>query len=256
MHEALVIEFRGRRIIDLRMDRNLVTLGTERSNDVVLHGPDITPVAAAVSRGSDGALWLERYGEPSSEVLLQPDEPHVFGEYKVYIEAARVSAAEGAHSTRTWGSAEGTDQGAVTLNVGSHSLTLKPGQSVTIGRDPNADLTIDDDTVSSTHARVEYASGAWVLQDLGSRNGTFMNGVRVGEARLKGAALFTLGAARVDVVVGLGVVRPPPSVRIGRRRAGLSSPDSRRRGDRTTRRSRVDHRRIGRGQRAGGKSDS
>lgn len=46
--------------------------------------------------------------------------------------------------------------------------------SVSVGRDPGCDLCIDDLTVSSQHARFSYHHQQWWLEDLGSKNGTFL----------------------------------------------------------------------------------
>lgn len=50
---------------------------------------------------------------------------------------------------------------------------------VTIGRDPNCDLSILDEAVSAHHARVSYHHSQWWLEDLVSTNGTFIGGARV-----------------------------------------------------------------------------
>ncbi len=49
----------------------------------------------------------------------------------------------------------------------------------TIGRDEDNDIVIPSDHVSRHHARVERDGARWVLYDLGSKNGTFLNGCRV-----------------------------------------------------------------------------
>ena len=49
----------------------------------------------------------------------------------------------------------------------------------TIGRDSRCDLLIEDTSVSRWHARLERAAGYWLLTDLGSTNGTRLNGWRV-----------------------------------------------------------------------------
>lgn len=50
---------------------------------------------------------------------------------------------------------------------------------ITIGRAPDSTLIIDDDYASSRHARVYPSEGSWVVEDLGSTNGTFVNRQKV-----------------------------------------------------------------------------
>jgi hypothetical protein len=54
-----------------------------------------------------------------------------------------------------------------------------PDTSFTIGRDHRCDLYIDDMTVSRLHARLAHGEDGWSLSDLGSTNGTRLNGWRV-----------------------------------------------------------------------------
>lgn len=53
-------------------------------------------------------------------------------------------------------------------------------REVTIGRADNADLVIKDEFASTHHAKLVLINGEWLLQDLNSTNGTFVNGKRVG----------------------------------------------------------------------------
>lgn len=50
---------------------------------------------------------------------------------------------------------------------------------VEIGKGSQSDVVIEDDSVSTAHARLEYERGAWRIIDLGSTNGTFVEGVRL-----------------------------------------------------------------------------
>ena len=50
---------------------------------------------------------------------------------------------------------------------------------VTIGRAPDSTLVIDDDYASSRHARIYPAEGSWVVEDLGSTNGTWIDRSRI-----------------------------------------------------------------------------
>jgi pSer/pThr/pTyr-binding forkhead associated (FHA) protein len=47
---------------------------------------------------------------------------------------------------------------------------------IVIGRHPSCEWVIANDTVSSRHARMVYHHDQWWLEDLNSRNGTFLNG--------------------------------------------------------------------------------
>ncbi|MEK7355890.1 MAG: sigma 54-interacting transcriptional regulator [Bdellovibrionota bacterium] len=58
------------------------------------------------------------------------------------------------------------------------------GDFFAIGRTAEAQLALDDPYASSRHARIEKRSGTFVIRDLQSRNGTFVNGSRVTEAVL------------------------------------------------------------------------
>jgi FHA domain len=48
-----------------------------------------------------------------------------------------------------------------------------------LGRDVNNSIVIEDDFVSATHAALTYRGRAWYVEDLGSTNGTFVNGSQV-----------------------------------------------------------------------------
>ena len=54
-----------------------------------------------------------------------------------------------------------------------------PAPVVTLGRAAACDVVIDDDSVSARHARLEFASGGWSITDLGSVNGTAVEGARL-----------------------------------------------------------------------------
>ena len=58
------------------------------------------------------------------------------------------------------------------------SFQLTDGEA-TLGRAPGCDVLLDDPTVSSRHARLSPQGGRLLLDDLGSRNGTLLNGRRV-----------------------------------------------------------------------------
>ncbi|MQA89089.1 MAG: FHA domain-containing protein [Gemmatimonas sp.] len=62
--------------------------------------------------------------------------------------------------------------------TGSAEIPIRSSE-VTIGQGAHNEVRIDDDTVSTRHARLEYDAGAWKVTDLDSRNGTYLEGVRL-----------------------------------------------------------------------------
>jgi VWFA-related protein len=63
----------------------------------------------------------------------------------------------------------------VELTTGGRLYRLRSGSRVRIGRAPDNDIVIDDPTVSSAHAELRDEGGRWVVTDLGSTNGTYVN---------------------------------------------------------------------------------
>ena len=68
------------------------------------------------------------------------------------------------------------------------------GDQITIGRDPTNSITINDAEISRRHARLTFQGGKYILEDLGSTNGTFVNGQRLAGPRvLKPGEVISFG---------------------------------------------------------------
>ncbi|MBL8090433.1 MAG: FHA domain-containing protein [Anaerolineales bacterium] len=68
------------------------------------------------------------------------------------------------------------------------------GEQLTIGRDSSNGVAINDAEVSRKHARLTFQGGKFVIDDLGSTNGTFVNGQRLaGPVVLKAGDVVSLG---------------------------------------------------------------
>lgn len=70
-------------------------------------------------------------------------------------------------------------------------VALRPG--LTLGRERDNDVPLVDARVSRYHARIDFIEGAWVLSDLGSSNGTRLNGVRIVRGGLQPGDYLYLG---------------------------------------------------------------
>lgn len=89
--------------------------------------------------------------------------------------------------------------------VGAGSLVMPSGQrvslgdrSVTIGRQSDCTIALNDTNVSRRHAEIRLGQRAYVVVDLGSTNGTLVNGARItGEQRLADGDILSFGSTYV-----------------------------------------------------------
>jgi hypothetical protein len=102
----------------------------------------------------------------------------------------------------------GTAPGRVKIVASGSDPRLQPGhvlflgRETTIGADDENDMVLGDGFVSGRHARLRWDGVDWLLEDLGSTNGTFVNGQRCSphqERRVPLGATLQLG----DVVLEL-----------------------------------------------------
>ncbi len=71
------------------------------------------------------------------------------------------------------------------------------GERAVIGRDPDCEVQLTEGRVSRRHVQLEWTYRGYLLRDLGSRNGTFVNGVQVDEAILADGDLLEVGLVQL-----------------------------------------------------------
>jgi hypothetical protein len=72
-------------------------------------------------------------------------------------------------------------------------MVALPSQMVSIGRAPDNDIVVGDPATSGRHGRIEVRNGAFWVSDLGSTNGTLVNGEPVIEKELSDGDLIAIG---------------------------------------------------------------
>ena len=91
------------------------------------------------------------------------------------------------------------------LLLGRRRIALEPGDNI-LGRHPDARVRIDQSSVSRRHARISLRAGKAVLEDLGSRNGTFLRGRRLQRpAEIRDGDVIGLGPVSMIFRVFSGV---------------------------------------------------
>lgn len=89
------------------------------------------------------------------------------------------------------------------------NVSLSATEPLLIGR-KRGDLILDDPLVSGAHAQLVPRDDGWVLQDLGSTNGTMVDGRLIRELVLRPGAEITIGQSRLVLFVGVEDEAPPP----------------------------------------------
>ena len=80
---------------------------------------------------------------------------------------------------------------------GDQSFELPPGKRLVVGRGLSSDIALYDPTISRRHAELTARTDGVQIKDLGSSNGTFVNGAKVTSGRIQAEDTVTFG--RLDV---------------------------------------------------------
>jgi hypothetical protein len=165
-----------------------------------LSGADNPGVVAPDDRGASGLEHFRVSDAERDQALAKLRDGYVEGRLTHETFAHRVEQALRARANRELSSVIADlprprgiwDRAATIWRYASRStdkwlrgwppvLTLPRGSQprFTIGREAGCDMTLVDETVSRWHASLERAGSGWLLADLGSTNGTRLNGWRV-----------------------------------------------------------------------------
>lgn len=124
------------------------------------------------------------------------------------------------------GSQQGPGQGGLALRFISGKyqggeFPLENDREIFIGRSSDLEMVLVEEMVSRKHARITMAAGEITIEDLGSTNGTFVNGEKISRARLKEGDRVLIGTSILKVVATSGsqpgIRLPPQSMNSGQR---------------------------------------
>ncbi|WP_312899816.1 FHA domain-containing protein FhaB/FipA [Corynebacterium variabile] len=113
--------------------------------------------------------------------------------------AAYAASAPAQHRGRGFSRSVGPQSLALTTGpLTGTTLALAGYDEVTVGRSSGCTLVLEDDFASGTHARLIRRGPDWYLEDLDSRNGTFLAGQRIDQPEpLRAGSEFRIGQTTV-----------------------------------------------------------
>lgn len=181
---------------------SLITIGRDQGNDLVLDYPMVSTRHALLRRTADGdaledlkssnGTYLETRNNRVSVAKVKSSDHIYFGSLKVHAVRLLATLAK---------------QPATSLP----SLSFTNKSQIVLGRDPQCDHVVDHPMVSWHHARVFRTGINLVVEDLGSSNGTFINGTRIDRpTTIKAGDVVGLGSHSF-VVKSTGSLQQKPS---------------------------------------------
>lgn len=177
----------GSPVREYLLDRDPLEVGSGASCDIVVHDAAIAERVVLVAReglaivrydlGGSGKLGPPRIFPPGEEIVLGGG----------YTLRRAVEGRSNPLRAQTQPLAGPTTEAGARLGIvvgsGSEARRMAIGlRPITIGSAPDNDLVLVDRTVSAHHCRLEPAEGYVTVRDLGSRNGTWLDGVYVRNA--------------------------------------------------------------------------
>ena len=170
-----------------------ITIGRSPDSDVQIDLPNVSWKHAIITVENGGYVLEDlnsRNGTAIGELhnrirraVLRPTDEVYLGAYK--ISAAQLLSVE----TK------------VEIGEASFSKIEFRGKTMDIGRDPQCDIPVDNPIVSWRHARITRAPEGMYVEDLSSRNGTYVGGIRVtGRVLVKPGEEIGLGSIRFQLL--------------------------------------------------------
>jgi DNA-binding NtrC family response regulator len=218
----LVISLGSLPILAFRVGEGATRLGRDQSNDIVLSLPEVAPFHAEIRRHGDcsgihamGDELLLVNGHSVEGAELSPGDVITLGGYRLeWLDEepteesdAGFPLVQAVRNTLPMGLVRGhpdekAERMVVTEGEDLLAEIILRDPAILVGRSPDCDLVLRDESVSWRHASVEKVSDGIRIRDLGSSNGTFLEGSRIESA----------------------VAEPGDRVRLGRTTLQLFSP--------------------------------
>jgi DNA-binding NtrC family response regulator len=204
----LVFQKDGRSILHLRLDRAEVCIGSNPTNDVVVPDPSVPELAALlIDRGAkryrlrdltSGKLAVNKKPIEGDEADLEDGDTIGIGPFDLVLQIRGDEQQARARISRTavLGQEE-TGGGDAAIVYAGEKRVVSTSRPFNIGGDEDNDLVVEDEFVSTFHCRITSQNGRWFIRDLGSTNGTLVNGLKVREAELPSPATIRVGRAEV-----------------------------------------------------------
>ncbi|MHB1844830.1 MAG: sigma 54-interacting transcriptional regulator [Deltaproteobacteria bacterium] len=220
----LVFYRRGQELMRVSLDGSRTTIGRGSEADVVVPEATVARLQAAIEWDGERHLLVDLSGKKTrvrgvevERQSLDDGADLAFGSFRA-IYRVHSEAVETSSTIRSETLLSATDVAAEGLPRELWLFARQPGsdrapvqvalgQGLDVGSAEGSGLLLSHPTISARHARISRQGGRLILQDVGSTNGTSLQGIRVYEVELPLGARARVGPWELWVAAS----RPPPS---------------------------------------------
>ncbi len=195
-------------------------VGRNSGCDIVVRDEGVADRALLIHRCGGALMWTGLAGEQGEAVPLPYDRPLAVGGHslvRVRGEARGKDGIEGAESHTDMLAVPEPQSRDLVLLVGHGPDARRMGladRPVRVGAAATNDIVLSDRSVSRWHCRVEPLADGVLVRDLGSRNGTWVDGVRVTRAHLRVGSHVRVGRTDLTVARARGGGAPSTSAMV------------------------------------------
>jgi len=220
----LIFYQRGQPLLRFPLGRGDTKIGRGAECDLTLAGDSLSRVQLLLIESENnyfaknvGKAPLSHNGKPVGSTSLKEGDRLVLAEWEIEFSSKNdvswnqdetYASRAGKENTRLLNvalSREGLTGDRLKLRIREPEKNpreyLVLQEVTTLGKSPSSDLKMDDPFCSDTHAKLIVKGGRIILFDLNSKNGSFLNGVKIKEADLEEGMKLRLGQTEIEAVL-------------------------------------------------------
>lgn len=184
---------------DVPLTNEVTSLGRAPDNDVVVADPRASRLHAQIRRAGDGALYLRDMGSANGTIVngARVVDAHLLRHGDTLRIGTVTYVFRGMAAEERAGTGRLAGELTVVQGSGAGTRHPLPEGDTSIGRDPGNTVALADPMVTRRHAVVSVDRGIAHVRDLGSSNGSWVNGVRLdGPRQLQDGDTLEIGQTR------------------------------------------------------------
>ncbi|GAB4293421.1 MAG: hypothetical protein Kow0090_07760 [Myxococcota bacterium] len=193
--QKFIIKSPNGHLLEHNMKTDMITVGRDPSNDIVLNAPSVSRRHARIyiwegkycieDLGSSNGVYVNGH-KISEAVAIDPSCRIDVGGFELSFGAAPAPAAGGTNISQIMRQRPATSPAVSSIRliglsepVRDQVFPLPVMGEATVGRADTNSVAIHHNSISRNHARIIVGGGKVVVQDLGSSNGTYVNGQKI-----------------------------------------------------------------------------